>query len=218
MGSNKEWLDEYARAGAFWHHSGNPRHPHALLSSGKHSDSFFDAKKIVTDDKILFEVCADIITGIHNSKFSFSLPDIVIGCGGSANAVADKIGYILGTPHVVYAKKIQRGSVTIMEFENNVCAGMSALLVDDVCTTGETLNMTADLAHKNGLKIIMPAIALLNRSAASLFGKIQVYAPVHHPMSEWMPGNCPLCDSGSIALPPKKNWDKFTNNKRSSKK
>lgn len=37
------WIDRFKERDALWLHDGNVRRPHALLTSGKHSDGFFNS-------------------------------------------------------------------------------------------------------------------------------------------------------------------------------
>src|SRR3989338_7747871 len=47
------WINQFQEAGALWFHDGNHKKPHDLLTSGKPSDGFFHAGKIVFDDPLM---------------------------------------------------------------------------------------------------------------------------------------------------------------------
>ena len=57
---SEKWMSMYEKGGALWVHDGNPLRPHALLSSGKHSDGFFNSELVMEDPSSFDEACEDL--------------------------------------------------------------------------------------------------------------------------------------------------------------
>lgn len=47
----KEPLELCKEADAYWFHSGDPKEPHAVLTSSKHSDGYVNMRKVLQDPK-----------------------------------------------------------------------------------------------------------------------------------------------------------------------
>lgn len=47
------WISMYEKKGALWIHDGNVKRPHALLTSGKHSNGFFNSELVMEDSEML---------------------------------------------------------------------------------------------------------------------------------------------------------------------
>ncbi|MCX7804993.1 MAG: hypothetical protein N3A38_07350, partial [Planctomycetota bacterium] len=51
-----EWLKEFKRHGAIWLHCGDPKAPHAMLTSGLHSDGFVNATAVTCRADLMEEI------------------------------------------------------------------------------------------------------------------------------------------------------------------
>jgi len=86
--------------------------------------------------------------------------------------------------------------------------GESILLVEDVLTTGNSLELAAAaVTLQQG--IVGPLVGVLvNRSGLEQLNDRKIIALIDHPMPMWKPEDCPLCKQGSDAIRPKgtENW------------
>ena len=57
----EQWIEEYKRKNALWIHDGNRIRPHALLTSGKHSNGFFNSRLVIPDEVLLSEATSDLL-------------------------------------------------------------------------------------------------------------------------------------------------------------
>lgn len=206
MRSEQAWISLLTDIKAFWVHNGNPKNPHACLTSGNHSNGYFNYK-IAKRAELLHDMCLDLVAGIPS--LMVSPPHIVIGCGESVDLIAKKIGSLLGA-RSSFAKKTIENGVGKMVLSGNVCVGMNVLLVDDVFTTGKTLRNTAAVVRAGGASIVKTSLMFLNRSNIDEFDGQRIFALINYPMNIWTPNECPLCQSGSVALRPRDNWKKLT--------
>ncbi len=91
-------------------------------------------------------------------------------------------------------------------------AESTALVVEDVMTTGITTKKTIN-ELENRIKIeVLPVIGVLvNRSGSKMLGKRCIISLIEHPMPIWEESDCHLCKGGSKAIRPKEHWDELTN-------
>ncbi len=57
----EKWMAKFTKMGIFWMHDGHKLRPHALLTSGNHSDGYLNASGIISDPKLLSQVCREIL-------------------------------------------------------------------------------------------------------------------------------------------------------------
>ena len=72
--NQREWMMRFKEAGAFWRHNGDPAHPHAELTTGLHSDSYFNSVMIAAD--MWRVICEDLARKIRQRDAAFR-PDSV---------------------------------------------------------------------------------------------------------------------------------------------
>lgn len=201
------WIDEFVKAGALWIHNGDRKAPHALLTSGNHSNGFFNASLIITNPKLLQEACGVLI---EKTQLPHPFPGMVFGSAMGAVNIAYEMAcqasckYGFTEPFIMgegsFAEKI------MVNKRFSFAGGTRIFVVEDVMTTGGTTQLTmADLILRDA--DIFPKIAVLvNRSGNAYLDGRNIVALIDHKMPIWEPGKCPLCREGSKALRPKENW------------
>jgi orotate phosphoribosyltransferase len=212
------WIREYQRKGALWIHDGNAKHPHALLTSGKHSNGFFNSRLVILDEVLLSYTALDLLEILRNSgEIEDFDVDIVVGPQTGATKLAELIsGQIpdcTGYPchWASPAKNEQQGQKSMIFSDEDLrrLPGSMVLLCEDVLTTCGSIDLTAT-AVTNAGGIVLPVIlALVNRSGLTEAGGKKIIALIDRPMPMWTPDECPLCRMGSEALRPKDNWDQL---------
>ncbi len=208
------WISAYRQKDALWIHDGKPARPHAELTSGKHSDGFFNSRLVIPDDELMKWAASDLI-------------DLYISQGGSINSVDRVVGPQTGATKLsefiaaeitkrrdrpcLFAspEKEGEGDKKRMAFSDPfqcVNLGEVVLLCEDVITTGGSVDLTAKACLESGAKVLPVVLVLVNRSGLSEEGEKRILALIDRPMSMWLPEDCPLCKQGSKALRPKDNW------------
>ena len=100
--------------------------------------------------------------------------------------------------------------------DNIIKPGETVLQVEELITETTTLRAQHEAlrqATDGGAKLIPFVGIFFNRSGEKAFGSQQYVAVVDQPMPRWTPDECPLCQKGSEAIPPKKprtNWELLT--------
>jgi orotate phosphoribosyltransferase len=209
------WFDEYAKRGALWLHDGNPKRPHALLTSGKHSNGFFNSELVLENPFLLDEASYDLVAALRGQGIDLEDIDRVVGPAMGAITLAHDVALhvTLETPsrHCLraYTEKETGGDSKLMVFKKTMIrSGERILAVEDVITTGDSVEMTATAVTNVG-GIVLPFVAVLvNRSGVKEMNSRKIVALIDRSMPTWDAEGCPLCKEGSEAIRPKgtENW------------
>jgi orotate phosphoribosyltransferase len=217
--TSDEWIEAYKTKGALWIHDGNPKRPHALLTSGNHSDGFFNSKLVTEDPFLLQEASADLVELLVQNCLDLELVDRVVGPATGATklaeeGVAPEIGKKRGRPCLsAYTEKDtdKDGKKRMIFINTSIRDGETVLLCEDVRTTGESVGLTAQAVINAG-GTILPYVALLvNRSGEQNSHGVDFIALINRHMQSWRPEECPLCPKGSEAIRPEgtENWQRL---------
>lgn len=217
--NEEEWVSRFQEKGAFWVHDGNPKRPHALLtSSRKHSNRYCNIGLVIPDEPLLREAASDLLELFFRQGGDISKIEGVVGPQTGATKLAELMSYQVMAhtrSQCFWASpaKSDEGGVKSMVFSDEDLVrlkGKIILLCEDVVTTGDSVALAAT-AVTNAGGIVLPFIlALVNRSGLVEVGFKRVIALVQYSMSVWVPWECPLCKEGSDALRPKENWARLT--------
>lgn len=214
----EEWLRVYQQNNAMWIHDGNPKRPHALLTSGMHSDGFCNTNRVAENPSTYEKAVCDLleIFALHGAHTEHV--DRVVGPAMGAITLACimalNINHSRPQPSCLwgYAEK-GTGAVTkrMVFTKMPIETGERVLVVEDVTTTGESAHLTAIAVEKVGGIVLPFVLTLVNRSGLEeIYGR-KIIALINHPMHTWTKEVCPLCKRGSEALPPKstENWKRL---------
>lgn len=213
--STEGWISQYQEKGALWIHDGNPKCPHALLTSGKHSNGFFNSELVMEDPMLIDEACFDLVALL--TQFGVDIKhsiDRVVGPAMGAITLAHNLALIISLQREspcfrAYTEKETDGNSKSMVFKKTtICRGERILPVEDVLTTGGSIDLTVS-AVTNAGGVVLPFVAVLvNRSGLFEVSGRKIVALIDRPMPMWTPEDCPLCKEGSEAIRPKgtENW------------
>ena len=90
----------------------------------------------------------------------------------------------------------------------SIRSGERILAVEDVLTTGGSVDLMANAVRSAGGRMHPFIAAIVNRSSMTEVNGRKIVALIDRPMSVWMPDECPLCSQGSETIRPKdtENW------------
>jgi len=217
------WIEEYKRKGALWIHDGNPQRPHALLTSGKHSNGFFNSRLVIPDEVLLKDAASDLLELLSATGEAEGYDiDVVVGpqTGATklAELISDQVKFYTGE-ECLWASpaKNESGEKKSMVFSEkevrNVLPGQLVLLCEDVLTTGGSVDLTANAVIKAGGITLPFLLVLVNRSGLTEVSGKKIIALIDRPMPMWAPEDCPLCKEGTkeVLRPkePKENWERL---------
>jgi orotate phosphoribosyltransferase len=201
-----DWMKEFTQAGALWLHSGDPRRPHALLTSGLHSDGYVNCTYIVQSPALVRRL-------------------LTAADGLAPHLPAGGVDWVIGSPMgaitlaFAIAERLKaRAGFTEKDGEALKLArfalepGARVLIVEDVISTGgSTLKTIAGVRAAAERVAVLPFIlCLVNRSGGAALGEFAIRAVVAPAIHSWKAEECPLCRRGSTALRPKTHWKELT--------
>jgi len=204
-----DWEQELGAGGALWIHDGNG--PHALLTSGNHSDGFFNASQVIKHPTLVLDVCLHWKDLMASHDFHW-----VIGSAMGVVTLAHQMALILGGSiggdvYTGFTEPMRDddGEKQMVLKRFTLEPGQQVLVVEDVLTTGDTTRKTIQAIKVQGAKVTMVAV-ILNRSGHRHINGLPIVSLLDKQLQIWPPHMCPLCADGSEAVRPKENWDLLT--------
>jgi orotate phosphoribosyltransferase len=119
---------------------------HCVLTSGRHSRSYFQCAKVLQYPEYLTAFSVMIADEFESKK-----PDVIISPAVGGIVLGTEVGTQLGS-RTIFAERKNGKMVIRRGFEIN--ANENVLVVEDVITTGGSVQETINLAEKSGGRII----------------------------------------------------------------
>ncbi len=193
--------------GAIWIHDGNAKRPHALLTSGLHSNGFVNCT-FITQQPSLLQQIVSAPDGLA-SLLPKEKPEWIIGSAFGAITLAHSIALHTGS-RAGFTEK-DGDLMKLSRFE--VIPSDRVLVVEDTISTGGSTLKTMAGILKAGVpeQNILPFIVcLVNRSGKNNLAGKEIRALLTLQIHTWQPEECPLCQEGSSAVRPKSHWRELT--------
>jgi orotate phosphoribosyltransferase len=167
---------------------------HVLLPSGQHTTEYIE-KTLVTTEPSFTEGLGAVIA----KHFAPWPVDVVLSTGPAALILSHCVARAHPSrPVVVYGMKGMAGGkrrVTLpVEFQRLIREGTKVLLVEDLVSTGTTLELLIDLVEQMGAQVVGVG-CLWRRTSVELNGK-PVFSLVSRDFPTYNPEDCPLCRRG----------------------
>lgn len=167
---------------------------HILLPSGQHTTEYIE-KTLVTTEPSFTEGLGAVIA----KHFAQWPVDIVLSTGPGALILSHCVARAHPSrPVVIYGTKGQTAGkrrVTLpVEFHRLLRAGSKVLLVEDLVSTGSTLNLLIDLVEQRGAQVVGVG-CLWRRTSVDVSGR-PVFSLVSRDFPTYTPEECPLCRKG----------------------
>lgn len=172
-------LQKFEQAGAYLR-------GHFLLTSGRHSEVYFEKFMLLQHPDIMTELCATLAAPYQDSKIQ-----TVVGPTLGGVVIAYEVARQLGC-RSIYAeadgdRRVLRRGFALEESER-------VLLVDDILTTGRSVREVVALAESYSCEIVGIAL-MLDRSGGTRFSyPLTTLASID--AESFDPGECPLCQKG----------------------
>jgi len=209
------WTETYKAKSALWIHDGNPKRPHALLTSGMHSGGFFNSGLVTEDPLLLGHACHDLAFMLRTQANIREINRVVgpaMGAIAIAHCIAWSISRLSGRTPNNHCLSSFTEKIVVGDFERQILKrttmrpGETVITVEDVITTGGSVIRTAEAVTEAGGKLFPYILTLVNRSGLSEIDGRRIVALIDQPMPMWDAppvGDCPLCKQGSKAIRPK---------------
>jgi len=188
--SSKPFLAELERIGAL-------KNGHFLLASGRHSGQYIEKFDLLRNPAATQKACETLIAGLGAD----SDVDLIVGPTTGGVILAFEVGRQLGLP-TAYAERISDGgSAREIKRDTVINYGTSVLVVDDILTTGGSIQETLEALRP--WKTEVRAIAVLvDRSGGHVDFGVPLHALAELDIETWSPDSCPLCALGVAIVKP----------------
>ena len=204
---NNDWQKTFQDAGAIWIHGGDAARPHAVLTSGLHSDGFVNCTFVTQQPELLRRLLA-AKDGLA-PKLPAERVDWVVGSALGAVTFAFAVAERLGA-RAAFTEKDNDG-MKLARFE--ITPRQKVLVVEDAVSTGGSTLKTIEGLNKSGVpdsNILPQIVCLVNRSGSGTLAGRELRALLTLNIHTWQPNECPLCRGGSQAVRPKSHWKELT--------
>ncbi len=175
------------------------RQGHFLLSSGMHSNEYWEKFWVLQHPRLVTQLCTEIARRFENSEIQ-----AVMGPTTGGILLAFETARILGT-RALYAEK--EGGSRALRRGLKLERGTPILIVDDVMTTGGATRECLELAERHGANVQGVAI-LVDRSGGTVDLGIRTESLLNVKADVYDPAKCPLCDKDLPLISPGTTHDR----------
>jgi len=201
VGYRKEdYIEVFEICDAFWIYGG--RGPHALLTSGKHSDGYIDVSQVLKFTNLRDILAERMVEEVLlPAGISISGVDYIVSSSMAAIPFGDGIASYLGLTFV-YTEKVD-GVQKLKRFE--VPSKARIQVTNAIIEKNKNVEFVRD---RDG-KIVVLTLVHRPEKLPIEYPDYRILPLVELEIHNWTPESCPLCKAGSEALKPKSNWELF---------
>ncbi len=162
------WAEHFVAAGGLWKHDGKPARPHALLTSGLHSDGFVNGSLLIQFPQLLNKIVRD---WAETTTSNGDAPDWVCGSAFGAITIAYEMASQLGC-RAAFTEPVD-GALTLKRFP--IREGDRVIVVEDVVTTGGSTLRTIEALEAAGAKVAPEIYILVDRSDGTVLAPRTIF-------------------------------------------
>ena len=166
---------------------------HFLLHSGRHSNKFLQCAQALQYPKYAEQLCKALA-----EKCAEFTPETVIGPAVGGIIIAYEVAKFLDA-RAIFTEK--REGVLAMGRGFGLRKGERVLVVDDVSTTGDSVNQTIKVAENYGGKVVGVGL-LVDRSGGTIKYPVPDRNLLVMKMESWEKEKCPLCKKNIPLIDP----------------
>jgi len=170
---------------------------HFLLTSGRHSDVYFEKFRILEQPHVLSALCTELASHYRDAGV-----ELVAGPTTGGIIIAFEVARQMGLPAVYIESE---NGIKTLRRNKSIPEGVKTLIVDDVLTTGTSLLESRTAIETHGGKVVGYGV-LIDRSVPGadfglpLYGSYRVQAQSFAPeeIPDWL-AQIPLIKPGTRA-------------------
>ncbi len=184
--ANNEIMDYFLRAEALLK-------GHFLLTSGRHSDQYFQCAKVLQYPDYAAKLCGELAAYFKDDNI-----DKVIAPAMGGILVGWEVARLLGKQFLFAEREKERFEIR-RGFK--IQPGERILVCEDVVTTGGSVQEVIDLVRKNGA-VVAGAAYLVDRSNGKVDFGVKQKATMTMSVISYSPEECPLCKQNIPVVKP----------------
>lgn len=158
---------------------------HFKLTSGLHSNTYFQCAKVLQYPEHLMEICRNI-----TSAFSDLDIDTVISPAVGGIVVGTEVGRQVGVKTIFAERK---NGEMVLRRGFTVSPGEKVLVVEDVITTGGSVAEVIEIITEAGAEVVGVG-SVVDRSNGTVKLVETQFSMLTLEVKNYEPDNCPLCD------------------------
>lgn len=166
---------------------------HFLLTSGLHSPQYFQCAKVLQYPKYLH-----LLSGEIAKHFEYSEIELVISPAIGGIVVGTEVGRMMDA-RTIFAERENNSMQLRRGFE--IKKGERVLVVEDVVTTGGSVNEIIQLVKEAGAKLAGVGF-IVDRSNGKKLFNTKAYSVLQMDVVAYKPEECPMCKDGTPAVKP----------------
>lgn len=168
-------------------------HGHFRLSSGKHSDTYFEKFQVLQHPQYVQHLCGELA-----ARFRDEHVDVVVGPTTGGVIIAYEVARQLGT-RAIYAER--EGDKRVLRRGFTLHEGERVLVVDDILTTGGSVREVLEMLEPYRVHLVGIGI-LVDRTGGQVDLGTRTESLLQMVVEAWQPEECPLCQRGAPITEP----------------
>lgn len=210
--SDDEVLELYRERDAVWffNYQGDPKAPHAELTSGRCSDGYVNSAPVLSDPEIGRRLAWQLAMRLFQANI---YPDWVVGSAYAAITLSYHLAALVGARHG-FTEKDPKDPKRMIWARFVIPRGSSVLQCEELITTLQTTNEVKQAVRDGNpspVKFLTEVVTVVHRPDALPVKTDRVIIPlVQRVVKSWKPEECPLCKQGSPRVRPKSHWAELT--------
>jgi len=166
---------------------------HFLLTSGRHSDKYFQCAKVLQYPKYIEQLCSIIANHFKDYEI-----DAVISPAIGGLVVGQEVARQLNKKFI-FAERENKNLTLRRGFSLN--EGEKVLVCEDVVTTGGSVFEVIDIVKNNNAKVAGVGFIVDRSNGKVDFGFPQI-STLKMEVISYLPDECPLCEQGLEIIKP----------------
>jgi len=164
---------------------------HFLLSSGRHSDRYFQCARLLQYPDRAAKALTPVVAALKEEIAAGQLAiDVVVGPAMGGIIVAYELARQLGVP-ALFTERDDSGAMTLRRgFE--IQTGQRILIAEDVVTTGKSSEESAAVLEQLGGQVVALA-CVVDRRAPEVQVRWPLFPACKVRVANWDAGDCELC-------------------------
>ncbi len=160
---------------------------HFKLTSGRHSDVYYEKFALLSQPNLCTKICEEMANKLKAAK-----PETIVGPTTGGVIIAYDVARYLGV-RSIYAEAGETGRVFKRGF--SLRKGEKVAIVDDVLTTGKSVDEVIELVNMYEAEIVGICLMLDRSNGAAKF-PYPVHSLASVAATSWVQPQCPLCLKG----------------------
>lgn len=166
---------------------------HFLLTSGRHSDQYFQCAKVLQYPEYTTKICNTIFNYFKDYKI-----DTVISPAIGGIVVGQEVARQLNKKFI-FAERPHKELTLRRGFE--IKKDENVLVCEDVVTTGGSVFEVMDIVKYNGGNVVGVGM-IVDRSNGKVNFKVPQVSTLQMEVISYLPEDCPMCKEGTPAVKP----------------